>query len=95
MHNILNYELGKTFNGLNIPSTAFILPTSTSCKHCKTCKFYKESKGFCCSDEKVKLLICDSPAELYNLFTSKEVHCMEFKKIVREYNNHFALLHLV
>ncbi|XP_022887958.1 uncharacterized protein LOC111403621 isoform X1 [Olea europaea var. sylvestris] len=32
----------------------------------------------------------DSPTELYNLFTSKEPKCMEFKKISRGYNNHFA-----
>jgi hypothetical protein len=32
----------------------------------------------------------DSPSELYNLFTSKELSCIEFKKIVRGYNNHFA-----
>lgn len=89
-HNILNYELEGTFKGLNIPPTVFILPTSTSYKHCKACKFFRESKDFCCSDGKVKILICDSPAELYNLFTSQEVHYMEFKKIARGYNNHFT-----
>jgi len=84
------YELEDTLEKFTIPSVAYVLPTSISCEHCNARKFYKESKGFCCSDGKVKLVICDSPFELYNLFTSIEIHCKEFKKIVRGYNNYLA-----
>lgn len=49
-HNIYNFELEGTFNGLTVPSTAYVLPTSIYCKHCNAHKFYRETKGFCCSD---------------------------------------------
>jgi hypothetical protein len=84
------YELEDSIQGFHIPSAAYVLPLSTYCIHCNARKFYRESKGFCCSDGKIKLFICDSPFDLYNLFTSKEHHCIEFKKFVRGYNNHLA-----
>ncbi|XP_022879879.1 uncharacterized protein LOC111397275 isoform X1 [Olea europaea var. sylvestris] len=90
IHNIVNSEFEENFKGLNISFTTYMLPISIYCKRCKAHKFYRESEGFCCSDGKVKRFICDSPNELYNLFTSKELYCMEFKKIARGYNNHFV-----
>ncbi|XP_022874106.1 uncharacterized protein LOC111392925 [Olea europaea var. sylvestris] len=86
IHNISNFELERTLNGLNVSSTAYVLSTPIYCKHCNARKFYR----ICCADGKIKLLMPDLPSELYNLFTSKELSCIEFKKIVRGYNNHFA-----
>ncbi|XP_022891825.1 uncharacterized protein LOC111406669 [Olea europaea var. sylvestris] len=43
MHNIISFELGETFKGLNIPSTAYVLPTFSYCKHCNARKFYREN----------------------------------------------------
>jgi hypothetical protein len=88
--NIFDYELCESFNLLNIPTTAYVLPTCTYCKYCGAKKFHRETKGFCCCDGKVKLFMPDSPNELYDLFISKEPTCMEFKKLSRGYNNHFA-----
>lgn len=81
--NISNLELQESSTLLNVPITSYVLPTCTYCEHCGAQKFYKESKSFCCSDGKVKLYMCDSPTELFNLFTSTEPKCMEFKKIAR------------
>ncbi|XP_022895352.1 uncharacterized protein LOC111409542 [Olea europaea var. sylvestris] len=89
-HDISNSALRSSFNVLNIPMISYVLPTCNSYKYCCARKFYRESKGFYCSDGKVYLCIPDSPTELYNLFTSKEPQCVEFKKIARGYNNHFA-----
>ncbi|XP_022886287.1 uncharacterized protein LOC111402304 [Olea europaea var. sylvestris] len=85
-----NSELEGSSNLLNVPSTSYVLPPCIDCKYCGARKFFRESKGFCYSDRKVKLFMPESPTELYTLFTSKELICMEFKKIAREYNNHFA-----
>lgn len=89
--NQIHSKLEGSFDLSNIPTIPYLLPTSTSCQYCNAQKFYRETKGFYCCDGKVKLLILDSPTELYDIFTSNEVTCMEFKKLSREYNNQFAL----
>jgi hypothetical protein len=88
--NVSNVELQGDLPLLDIPITPYVLPICTYCKHCGAKKFYRESKGFCCSDGKIKLFISDSPPILFNLFTATEPTCLEFKKLVRGYNNHFA-----
>ncbi|XP_022856844.1 uncharacterized protein LOC111377922 [Olea europaea var. sylvestris] len=88
--NIVHSKVRGISNLLNIPTNAYVLPTWNYCEHCGARKFYRETKGFCCSDGKVKLYMPDSPTELYNLFTSKEPECMEFKIISRGYNTHFV-----
>ncbi|XP_022854652.1 uncharacterized protein LOC111375962 [Olea europaea var. sylvestris] len=88
--NIVHSKVRGFSNLLNISTNAYVLPTWNHCEHCGARKFYRETKWFCCSDGKVKVYVPDSPTELYDLFTSKEPECMEFKKIARGYNNHFA-----
>ncbi|XP_022899290.1 uncharacterized protein LOC111412587 [Olea europaea var. sylvestris] len=90
MINIFYSELQGSSNLLSVPTTVYVLPSCAYCKHCGARKLYRETKGFCCSDGKVKFFMPDSPDELYTLFTSKEPVFMEFKKYARSYNNHFA-----
>lgn len=87
---VSNSTLQSSCNVLNIPTIGYVLSASNSCKPCGAKIFYRETKDFYCSNGKVYLSIPDSPNELYNLFTSKEPKCMEFKKITWEYNNKFA-----
>lgn len=91
--NVVDFELHKSFNLFNIPTTAFVLPTCTYHKYCGARKLYRETKGFCCSDEKVKLFMPDSPDELYVLFTSKEHACMEFKNLLVDITTTLLSLH--
>lgn len=39
----------------DIPTQPYVLPSSTICIHYGTKKFYRETKGFCCCDGRVKL----------------------------------------
>lgn len=77
---LLDFQLQQNNNVLNVPSDAYVLPPCIYCIHCNAMKFYRESKGFCCSDRKVKLFMSDSPTQLFDLFTYTELSCMEFKK---------------
>ncbi|XP_022894082.1 uncharacterized protein LOC111408566 [Olea europaea var. sylvestris] len=88
--NTFDSELHGSSNLLSVPATAYVLPTCAYCKHCGAHKLYRETKGFCCSNGKVKLFMLDSSDELYTLFTSKEPVSIEFKKYARSYNNHFV-----
>lgn len=53
-------------------------------------KFYRETKGLCCCDRRVKLELNKVSPELYDLFTCNSNEVVAFKNVVYSYNNHFA-----
>lgn len=85
-----NNQQGTSFNLQDIGTEAYVFVQPTICLYCGAKKISRETKGFCCSDGKVKLHIHSIPDELYELFTSNSIESLNFKKNVRSYNNHFA-----
>ncbi|XP_022841901.1 uncharacterized protein LOC111365576 [Olea europaea var. sylvestris] len=86
----VSVEYAEKIGKGNISRQPYVLPSSKIYGHCGATKFYRESKGFCCCDENVKLQLHDIPPEMYDLFTSTSKETVAFKKVVRNYNNHFA-----
>ena len=62
----------------------------SSCKYCHAKRFKHESKGFCCANGEISLVINDIPQELHELFVSYYEEATKFRTCIITYNNSFA-----
>lgn len=59
-------------------------------KYCPAKRLYRETNGFCCTDEIICLATNNIPDQLYDLFCSNIAETTKFLTYVRTHNNKFT-----
>ncbi|XP_026378595.1 uncharacterized protein LOC113273038 [Papaver somniferum] len=67
------------------------LPPPSTCPKCQAMIFYREPKGFCCSDGEVILPFVSPPIELLEMYEDQTEVGEHFRRYIRRYNQCFSL----
>ncbi|KAI3891087.1 hypothetical protein MKW98_007392 [Papaver atlanticum] len=84
----LNCARGITYK---VGFKKFHLPPPGTCPKWQAMIFYREPKGFCCSDGKVVLPFVAPPIELLELYDDQMEVGVHFRRYVQRYNQCFSL----
>ena len=66
------------------------LKAPTICEYCFAKLFSHETRNFCCSKGEITLVTNNIPLELYNLYTLQTSESLQFRNLIRSYNNSLA-----